>query len=298
MVSVPSSSRTTSFPSASRYGPTAEPRGLPARPPPPALGVPARELLALRSRVLRQDADERAPVQDGGLVLAGEPLGRPGAGTAPPSRRRSRPGHPQHDAPRPVAGRDEDPAVTQGTGDGAITVASNAVELHSSVPRSAASAETPTIPPMAAYTYVRTPPIVVVTIEEWDICSRVGVRRAPGDAPGGEVHAHQQRLARRTRRSPPAPPSTSGHCPVYQSGTSVPCSRTRSIPQRSSPVRASQHITWQLGPMVTTYLPLTAGTVREMPWLRFRRTVYQRRQISLPSSREKQRRLSACRASS
>ena len=178
-----------------------------------------------------------------------------------------------------------------------MTVASNAVEVQSSVPRSAASAETPTIPPTAAYTYVRTPPIVAVTIEEWDIFSRAGfgvrqrMRPVARSTPISSVSAPHTAITA-------CSPSTSGHCPVYQSGTSAPCSRARSIPQVKPPVPASQHITWQPGPMVTTYLPLTAGTVREMPWFRFSRTVYQRRQISLPSSREKQRRLSACRTSS
>ena len=33
------------------------------------------------------------------------------------------------------------------------------------------------------------------------------------------------------------------------------------------PVIASAQITWHLGPIATTYLSLTAGTVRLKPWL-------------------------------
>src|SRR6516225_6086507 len=63
--------------------------------------------------------------------------------------------------------------------------------------------------------------------------------------------------------------SISGHCPAYHGGTSVPYWRTRSRPQRSSPLVASAHRTWHLGPNATTNWPATAGTVRDMPWLRF-----------------------------
>src|SRR5687767_2601097 len=68
-------------------------------------------------------------------------------------------------------------------------------------------------------------------------------------------------------------PSISGHWAVYQSGTFVPYSLQRSMPHFRSPVTASTHITWQRGPIVTTYLSLTAGTVRDIPWLRSTRTL-------------------------
>src|SRR5512145_3018141 len=60
-------------------------------------------------------------------------------------------------------------------------------------------------------------------------------------------------------------PSMSGHCPAYHSGTVTPYSATRSLNQIWLPAR-SQHITWHLGPSVTTYLSVTAGTVRDIPW--------------------------------
>ncbi len=63
------------------------------------------------------------------------------------------------------------------------------------------------------------------------------------------------------------PPTISGHCPAYHCGTFVPYSVTRSMPHFFWPVIASAQITWHLGPIATTYLSLTAGTVRLKPWL-------------------------------
>jgi len=48
------------------------------------------------------------------------------------------------------------------------------------------------------------------------------------------------------------PMSMSGHWPAYHFGTVVPYSLTRSMPQRNSPLLASQHMTWHFGPRVTT----------------------------------------------
>ncbi len=65
-----------------------------------------------------------------------------------------------------------------------------------------------------------------------------------------------------------AAPSMRGHCPVYQSGVTVPNSFSRSRPHLSAPLSASTAITWQRGPIVTTTLSVTAGTVRDIPWFR------------------------------
>jgi hypothetical protein len=65
------------------------------------------------------------------------------------------------------------------------------------------------------------------------------------------------------------PFSMIGHWPVYHSGTVVSYFATRSRPQWNFPVTASAHSTWQRGPIVTTKPSATAGTVRDMPWLRF-----------------------------
>ena len=54
-----------------------------------------------------------------------------------------------------------------------------------------------------------------------------------------------------------APLSISGHCPAYQGGTVAPYWRTRSSPQRSSPVAGSRQTTWHLGPIATTSLSVT-----------------------------------------
>ena len=64
------------------------------------------------------------------------------------------------------------------------------------------------------------------------------------------------------------PSSISGHWAVYHWGIVVPNSLTRFSIHRNSPVLESRHVTWPLGPMVTTYLSVTAGTVRLMPWKR------------------------------
>ena len=45
--------------------------------------------------------------------------------------------------------------------------------------------------------------------------------------------------------------------------------RTMSISQYGLPVAGSRHETSHFGPMATTYLSVTAGTVRDMPWFRF-----------------------------
>ena len=60
----------------------------------------------------------------------------------------------------------------------------------------------------------------------------------------------------------------SGHCPAYQAGTRVRYCRTRSMPHLYAPVTASTQSTWHFGPSETTYWSVTAGTVRDMPWLR------------------------------
>jgi len=68
--------------------------------------------------------------------------------------------------------------------------------------------------------------------------------------------------------SPSPQSSMSGHCPAYHGGTVVPCSLTRSMAHFLSPVFASRHVTWHLGPSARRYLSVTAGTVRDIPWLR------------------------------
>ncbi len=66
-----------------------------------------------------------------------------------------------------------------------------------------------------------------------------------------------------------ASPSISGHWPAYHGGTVAPNCLTRSNFQTSFPVRASRQVTWHIGPRLTTKRSLTAGTVRDMPWLRW-----------------------------
>src|SRR5258706_15782832 len=74
-------------------------------------------------------------------------------------------------------------------------------------------------------------------------------------------------------------PSMIGHWAVYPSGTVVPYSFTRSMPHLRSPVSVATHMTWHLGPIVTMYLSLTAGTVRLNAWKFTIFILYDRRQI-------------------
>src|SRR5258708_26847073 len=64
------------------------------------------------------------------------------------------------------------------------------------------------------------------------------------------------------------PLTINGHWPAYHCGTVAPYWRTKSRPHRNSPVVESRQATWHFGPMVTTIWSVTAGTVRDMPWLR------------------------------
>src|SRR6185369_15160600 len=67
-------------------------------------------------------------------------------------------------------------------------------------------------------------------------------------------------------------PWIKGHCPEYQGGTVAPNSCTRSMVQRNSPVSASAQVTWHFGPNATTKFSVSAGTVRDIPWLRLMET--------------------------
>ncbi len=87
-------------------------------------------------------------------------------------------------------------------------------------------------------------------MELWVICQPLGFGVLQVTFPVGRCSATMSAL-------PPGAMmallfSMSGHCPAYHVGTRVPYSATRSFFHTILPLLASQHMTWPIGPSVTT----------------------------------------------
>ena len=107
--------------------------------------------------------------------------------------------------------------------------------------------------------------------------------RRMGHRPAARIGAFPNHLAGLDNPAPPAArrrrgpgwPDRRRSAGTARRTTAAPWRRT-AAPGRSAnralPVAGSRHETWHFGPRATTYLSVTAGTVRDMPWFRFTAT--------------------------